>query len=137
LIAIRGVANQGKSTSIKLAYELIKNAYPRANFEEINIGVDITVVVTINGVKVGIESQGDPKSRLFESLRRFVKIDCKVIICATRSRGATVDAVSKLAGKYNINWINKFGASTSRAQGASNQSVAQQILAAVQAAIGV
>ena len=135
LIALSGVANQGKSTSIKIAYDMIKTAYPKAHFDEIIIGVDITVVITIDGVKVGIESQGDPGSRLFRSLDHFVKVGCKVIVCATRTRGATVDAVSALSGKYNIIWLNKTRASSIQAQGTSNRSIAQQIFNAVKIAI--
>ena len=66
IIAVRGVANQGKSASIKIVYSLLRELYPAAKIEELNIGVDITVVITIDGVKVGIESQGDPNSRLFQ-----------------------------------------------------------------------
>jgi len=135
IIALRGVAKQGKSASIKMAYALLKDAYPNAQVEELYIGVDIAVVITINGVKVGIESQGDPNSRQFRSLDHFVSIGCKVIICATRSRGDTVDAVNALAGKYKIDWYPKSGASSASKQVAANRSVAQQILAAVRAAI--
>lgn len=135
IIAIRGVANQGKSASIKIAYSLLKGIYPAAKIEELYIGVDITVVMTIDGVKVGIESQGDPNSRLFQSLDHFVNIGCKVIVCATRSRGATVEAVNSLAGKYRVEWYPKQGMSSESKQAAANQSVAQQIVAAVQAAV--
>ena len=135
IIALRGVANQGKTTSIKIAYELLKDAYPKAHIEEFYIGVDITVIITVNGVKIGIESQGDPNSRLFQSLRHFVGIGCKVIICATRSRGATVEAVNAFAGKYQIKWYPKSGASSTSKQVADNRSFAQQIVAAVRAAV--
>lgn len=135
IIAVRGVANQGKSASIKIAYSLLREIYPTAKIEELHIGVDITVVITIDGGKVGIESQGDPNSRLFQSLDHFVNIGCKVIVCATRSRGATVEAVNSLAGKYRVEWYSKQGVSSSSKYEAANRSVAQQIVAAVQAAI--
>jgi hypothetical protein len=135
IIALQGVANQGKSTSIKMAYALLKAAYPSAKIDERFIGADITVVITINGVKVGIESQGDPNSRLFESLGHFVKVGCKAIICATRSRGKTVEAVNALAGKYKIDWHPKSSASSVQKEEAANRAVARQIVSAVQAAI--
>lgn len=135
IIAVRGVANQGKSASIKIAYSLLRERYPTAKIEELHIGVDITVVITIDGVKVGIESQGDPNSRLFQSLDHFVDIGCKVIVCATRSRGATVEAVNSLAGKYRIEWYPKQSVSSASKHAVANRSVAQQIVAAVQAAI--
>ena len=57
---------------------------------------DIRVVLTINGIKIGIESQGDPGGRLIESLDLFVKLKCQLIICATRTRGKKVTAVKDL-----------------------------------------
>lgn len=134
IIAVRGVTNQGKSASIKIAYSLLRELYPAAHIEEFHFGVDITVVITINGVKVGIESQGDPNSRLFQSLEHFVKIGCKVIVCATRSRGATVEAVNSLAGKFRVEWYPKQGVSSASTHAAANRFFAQQIVAAVQAA---
>lgn len=135
VIAVRGSANRGKTTSIQLAYSLLRDLYPAAEVEELNIGSDITVVITINGVKVGIESRGDPNSRLFESLNHFVRIGCKVIVCSTRSRGSTVEAVKALDEKYHVEWYSKHAASSERGQTADNHSFAQQIAKAVQAAI--
>jgi hypothetical protein len=135
IIAVCGVANKGKSRTIKIVYSLLKKVYPTAIVEEHHIGVDITVVMTIDDVKVGIESQGDPNSRLFKNLDRFVKIGCKVIICATRSRGATVEAVNSLAGEFRIEWFPKVSISSASEHEAANRSDAQQIVAAVQAAI--
>jgi hypothetical protein len=97
--------------------------------------VDITVVMTIDEVKVGIESQGDPNSRLFNSLDHFVKIGCKVIVCATRSRGATVEAVNSLAGEFLVKWFPKVSISSTSEHETANRSDAQQIVAAVKAAI--
>src|SRR3989304_3812381 len=90
IVAVRGVANLGKSASIKKTYQLLKSAYPNAIFDEIVVSTDITIIIAINGVKIGIESQGDPNRRLFSSLNRFVQAGCKVIVCATRSRGKTL-----------------------------------------------
>ena len=135
IIAVRGVANKGKSRTIKIVYLLLKELYPTANIEELHIGVDITVVMTIEEVKVGIESQSDPDSRLFKNLKNFVKIGCKVIVCATRSRGATVEAVNSLAGDFRVEWFSKVSISSASEHEAANRSDAQQIVAAVQAAI--
>ena len=135
IIAVRGVANQGKSTTIKISYSLLKELYPTANIKEMCVGVDITVVITVGRVKIGIESQGDPNSRLFQSLEDFVKIGCKVILCATRSRGATVEAVNSLASIFLVKWYPKQGVSSKLKRAAADLSDAQQIVAAVQEAI--
>ncbi len=135
LIAVRGVANRGKSASIKNAYALLKAAHPSATVEEMFIGADITVVMTVSGVKVGIESQGDPNSRLFKSLDRFVNIGCKVIICATRTSGKTVHAVNALARQYEIKWLDKPNDPNAHEQEAANATVAREIFTMAQAVI--
>ena len=106
IIAFSGRANTGKTTTIKAIYLLIKRNYPNATIEEFVVAVDIKIVITIRNIKIGIESQGDPNSRLFASLTYFVKIDCDIILCATRTRGATVNAVTNLQNKYQIFWAN-------------------------------
>ena len=135
LIAVRGVANRGKSTSIKESYLLLKRAYPKANVEELFIGEDITIIITINGMKVGIESQGDPNSRLFKSLPHFVEMGCHVIICATRTSGKTVDLVNEFADRYTINWLDKSSVPNGHEQEAANTVAARKILALAKSAL--
>jgi hypothetical protein len=135
LIAVRGAGHCGKSASIKKAYELLRGAYPNAKVEEVFVRVDITIVISIDGVKIGIESHGDPTGRLPKTLMTFLETGCKVIICATRTSGQTVDAVNALAGQYRIEWIEKSSAEQAEEQEAANVSTARQILAAAQAAI--
>jgi len=67
--------------------------------------VDVRVVLTINGLKIGIESQGDPNG-LKESLDFFVRIGCDVIVCATKTGGATVSAVNALQG-FDVHWLEQ------------------------------
>jgi hypothetical protein len=135
IIAVKGVANRGKSASIKKVCELLKIAYPRADIQQIFIGIDITIIITIEGRKVGIESQGDPNSRLFDSLDRFVKVGCTVIICATRTYGRTVEAVNAQSGQYSIKWLDKQNEPAVHLQNAANDAVATKILHAVQSAL--
>ncbi len=137
VIALRGAANVGKSNAIKKVYELLLAKYPSAKVEDGDktYRVDIKVVLTINGVKIGIENQGDPGSRLPESLQEFVKKGCRVIVCATRTRGQTVSAVSQLAPSYEVLWINQFVVPKSSEQESSNQRMAKQIVAEVETVI--
>lgn len=53
--------------------------------------------IQIGDVLVGLESQGDPSSRIFESQKKFVELGCNVIVCAYRSYGDTTDTVYALA----------------------------------------
>ncbi|MDM0118687.1 hypothetical protein [Variovorax arabinosiphilus] len=135
LVAVRGAANHGKSSSIKKFYELLMHQHPAAHAEEIFVGNDITVIVTVDGMKIGIESQGDPNSRLFASLARFVREGCEVIVCATRTRGRTVEAVASLSAKYQVEWLEKEYVPTPELHGAANTMLAKKILCSVQAAL--
>lgn len=107
IIALWGTSNRGKSAIINKVYKKVKTKYPEAIINEIVIGIDIKVVIEIDNKKVGIESQGDPSSRLPDSIKYFVEIGCDVIICATRTRGMTVDAVNAQKGRYEISWLKQ------------------------------
>lgn len=115
-IANYGPANQGKSETIREVVNVLFKLYPALERVDINIGADITVIITgtIKGVevKIGIESQGDPGSRLFESLPYFVEQKCNIIICATRSYGRTTEAVSELHlnHSYDVIWCTNLRA---------------------------
>lgn len=108
IIALRGAGNRGKSTTLGLLIKMIKAEYPLAVIDETLFKIDATVILTINKIKVGIETQGDPNSRLGASLKRFVESKCKVIICASRSYGGTVTLVQAAASTgYHLKWVDK------------------------------
>ena len=71
VIVNKGHAAVGKSSSIKQVYEMLKTLYPSA-VTDIKKDGDITATIDINGVLVGIESQGDPNSRMFATLPDLV-----------------------------------------------------------------
>ncbi len=137
LLALRGAGNRGKSTTLRMLIDMVKSAYPSAILEEKRFKIDITIVITIGKKKVGIETQGDPNSRLEESLKRFVEIGCKVIVCASRTYGQTVEIVSKAAESgYNIRWFEKAQDRVPGERAAANMAIAKQLYAALEVALG-
>ena len=85
IVALYGTSNVGKSMTIKLLYQkLIDNYEKDILLDSVkqmkSFDGDIRVVITINGKVIGIESQGDPNSRIFESLPFFVELKCDIII---------------------------------------------------------
>ena len=128
IIALRGVANRGKSCTLKKVYRQLREEYPHCEIECLIDRADIRAVLTINDVKIGIESQGDPSSRLFKSLELFVRIKCQIIICATRSRGETVDAVNNLKDTYEILWLEQVEKSSEIMREERNHAMAQEII---------
>lgn len=125
VIAIYGPSRQGKSETVRETANLLLAAFPHYKLQAINTGGDITYIVEINGVKIGLESQGDPKSRIFHSLQTFVNERCDIIICACRSRGETANAVEDLyrINQYEIIW------STNHRSGNKKHSQLNQIAA--------
>lgn len=59
----------------------------------------------VNDLVVGIESQGDPKSRLEKTLPAFAEAKCDIIFCACRTRGMTVRWVNALSATYSICFV--------------------------------
>jgi hypothetical protein len=116
VFALKGPANVGKSATLKKVFALLKEAYPAAHIQiikppgieiTVTIEVDITVIIEINGTSVGIESQGDPNSRLAESINLFKKAKCNIIVCATRTSGGTVTTVENLQPEFTLVWHRK------------------------------
>lgn len=111
IIAVWGNANTGKSSTIKLVFDLFNVIY-KGQISIIDNGPlnthDITKVFRCNNYIVGIESQGDPKSNIFDSLPMFVDKQCDLIICATRTKGDTVSIVEEIENKngYDVIWLS-------------------------------
>lgn len=110
IIAVWGNANTGKSTTIKMIYRMFFEMY--SNVTILNEGpistVDITKIFSVEGHKIGIESQGDPNSNIFNSLKLFNKEKCELIICATRTKGNTVKEVMIYESDYgyDVVWLS-------------------------------
>jgi len=132
--ALYGAANVGKSATIKKVFALLTDAFPNASVQTIHTGNDITVIIEIHGVFIGIESQGDPGSRLAESLERF-KVKCSIIVCATRTRGGTVTAVENLQPEFTVIWYQKISEPNENLRDRNDKAMAQTIFNQIQNAI--
>ena len=127
LIALWAPANSGKTTTLKIVRKhLAKVATSTVASASID-GIDFREIFIINGKKVGIESQGDPGSRLCKSLELFKREGCSVIICSTRSRGSTVKSVEALEPDYKLSWRGQSAIGLPENRGASNQAIAKLI----------
>lgn len=118
IIAIYGRQGEGKSATIKLAFQLLTIKYPLIKFDiALDFSGDIFTTVDFNGIKIGFESQGDPNSRIIraDTLRQLAEDNpdsgkCDIIICATRTEGATVRKVDEIASSYGYHtlWLSSF-----------------------------
>lgn len=65
---------------------------------------DICVILTVNNVKVGISSQGDPRSAQKWLMEELVNKECQIILATCRYYGATTDVIQSYYPDYCIYW---------------------------------
>jgi hypothetical protein len=130
--ALRGKGKTGKSLTIRLVDELLRNRNPTASVEhEYRTKVELRAVLSINGVKIGIDSN---IKRIKESFDLFVSLGCEVIICATRTTGYCVAAVNELPG-YEVVWFEQQAQSDPIERVFGNLAMARQIVEETEKAI--
>jgi hypothetical protein len=108
LFALQGPGNCGKSETLMHVYRMLRAKYPAASVQWLHSDPkDIAAIVRIgeSGPIVGIESHGDPNSRLQQSLSAFRTAKCDTIFCACRTRGMTIAWISSMSASYTINII--------------------------------
>lgn len=121
IIAVYGRSNEGKSETIKKVFQILIGEFPNAKslINPINIDGDILATIQLGKIKIGIESQGDPNSRMIthQTIEKLADVSndpvlggCDIIICATRTEGKTVKTVDQVANNYgyNVIWISSF-----------------------------
>ena len=110
LIAVRGRASVGKtSTIIEVRQQLLKQE-GIAEIDHVKTGNragDFWAVLQGKHRRIGIASEGDREDLLSDHLDRMIEAGCDVIVCATRTRGATVSCIEGLRNRFAIEWIEK------------------------------
>jgi hypothetical protein len=128
IVAIRGTRNVGKTTSIKMALEDLLLQNPSAIITKIANGVDVIVVVEINGVIIVFASAGDTEQILKKLLAKISHIDWDYLICATKTYGRTVELIEEYNQSKSTStlvWIDK---NYSTNQQAENKKTATDII---------
>lgn len=111
VITFQGSSNTGKTQTIKQFRKILIGNYPNHQEQFFVDGNDIKTIITITladgtVITVGIESQGDPDSRLVhEKLVDFK--ECDIVICSCRTKGGTVTAVCEFSedNGFEVIWI--------------------------------
>jgi hypothetical protein len=131
IYALQSAGNCGKSSTIKEVFNILNTKYPNCVRKNYFPGAyDIKIeMINVNGHIVGIESQGDPNSRLQSSLNDFEKNGCDIIICACRTSGMTVQWINSHSPKYHVNFIKQtFVGNNQQQQAQRNINVANNII---------
>ena len=127
IIALEGIGGSGKTSTLKIVINKFREVSSSSLASAQKTGKDQREIFNVNDKKVGIETQGDPNSRLETSLELFTSEGCDLIICATRTYGGTVKIVEKLSPPYEISWRGQSFVQRSKLQHESNAAIAELI----------
>ena len=128
IIALQGPGNSGKTSTLIQVLKDLQAKYPSATVQALHGATnDIKVVLRrVNGKIVGIESQGDPGSRLQQSLSDLLAAKCDVIFCACRTRGTTVGWVSACMPPHKVQFVQQTRAA--RGHASTNSATAAALI---------
>jgi len=131
IYVLQGRGNCGKTETINFVYQILVNKYKLSQTQIQNFfpnAPDIKIIMSgVNGKKIGIESQGDPNSRLEQSLKDFVNAGCDIIFCACRTSGMTVRWINSHKPKYTPLFIKQTIVVPAQ-QKQNNHNMAQQLI---------
>jgi hypothetical protein len=134
IIALTGIPNSGKTTTIKMVFEKLKNEWKcihsRRGSVEFTPGI-----LEVDGVKIGVASKGDYSWILKDFLEFLINEGCAVIVCSTQLRGSITAEVVEAESQehdYDIEWIEKYRATD---QLLSNQESAAEVVEKVTKAV--
>ncbi len=110
IIAISGGGTTGKSSTVVETINELERRYGVAALPaKTGRGIDRTVIIVQGKLKIGLTSQGDPNTYPEERVRDLIAKGCSIVICTTRTSGATVKAVVKEASDQSFRllwWSN-------------------------------
>ena len=111
IIAIWNAGGKGKSSTILNLAKLLISTYPRHSvvFCSKNasaLTIDFSLILEIGGKIIALESQGDPNTDLEKRLDKIaITYKPDLVICSTRTRGETVQAVHRISQKHSFDEI--------------------------------
>jgi hypothetical protein len=118
ILAVWNRGGRGKTQSIQEFAKDLLTRHPSHIIKHLHpspipskAGQDFRLIVEIKGKIIVIESQGDPNTNLEVRLEQLViKYNCDILICSTRTSGATVHAVENIGKKhgFEIMWSSTY-----------------------------
>lgn len=136
VIADRGASGIGKSAAVReVFYQLSRKYKPKLEeWQYEKDKGDIKAIFEIEGVYVGIESQGDPGFDMEKTIDEFVeKYKCDIIVTACRTKGSTYQKINTFMRNngYDILWYAHYvyqGKDTSNAWEAFKVTYAEKVV---------
>lgn len=101
-------SNWGKSNTLLEVIEQLKEKASLIVEEQIG-DKDKYAVFEMNKKSIVVNTQGDPDSFQEDGLQRAIKEDAAVIVCASRTKGSTVECIYEMAKHgYEVIWFSNF-----------------------------
>jgi len=140
ILAVWNAGSRGKTDSLRhFASELITSYSSYISILPIPAKIpstgDFRLIVEINGVRIGIETQGDPRTNLHNRLIDLVTVhNCDIIFCACRTRGETVAAIENIEDTFGFQtiWTSTYQIADSSQHNIVNKLKGVHILALIQ-----
>jgi hypothetical protein len=117
LLVVKGGSNTGKSSSIKLAYEMLSG-------NQVNSG-EVDKKITYGKIKIAFCSSGDTVDIIEKHIQEHN--DCDIIVTACRLFGSTPDYILTQYGKYRVLVVGSAWGKSTKIQKRNNLYVAKQI----------
>jgi hypothetical protein len=136
IIALRGRGNSGKSTTIRLLYDLLlQNRYQLISSNFNVDGGDFISIFAKNGKLIGVTSSGDTYDLVHHRLQELINANCNLCVCACRTFDrvppGTNAAIIEFTD-YENQFIEKTVEDNEATQRTSNESDAQILFSAIE-----
>lgn len=139
LIALRGISNVGKSTTLHILYKLLvaDSGTKPGFFEMLGYQLDFRAIVVVGGHKIGIVNRGDVSDPLEDFIDGLIARGCSIIVCAARTRGNVGPMLEKFSPRFELVTVpkNKYESDDEDALTLANQGVAHELAARIYSAV--
>ncbi len=128
-VFLKGKANVGKTTALQLLIAYFRKR--NANTEEAIVdkeGYEYAVVLSYQGIKIGINTQGDIEEHITARHKWFTQNDCDICFGAMRTKGDTLNAVEKLKKENEVYVLHKLAIEANRFEKLTNDAQVQVML---------
>lgn len=134
IICLWGLADIGKTSAIGAIHAKLNFS---RNPPIKTAGNDFCAIVEFCGHKIGFASQGDPCSLQESWIDELLNASCEVIVCASRTKGQTVDTVEHRAHKngYTLIWFSPFSSGDQISTETLNELTADAVIALIRKTI--
>lgn len=114
VIVLQGKGERGKSTTLRKLIEILEkeNAEKIGKPEKERRKNDTWAVFDYNGRIIGITTSGDNEDELKPVIECELPENCNIIVCASRTKGSSVDYINNHFQNALIIWLGRFSASS-------------------------